>query len=346
MILTHTETSDVFYNFKNNSIKKSLQFGIEYLDDATRGILESDLIMLGARPGAGKTAISAMIAQHNAKEGKRVVYYALEADQDEIHERMFYREVADLYYANKENREILNYPDFVLGVFNIMLRKEKKQAMDNLRSQFDNLEIIYKKADDITPDDLATDMAFRHEFTDLFILDHAHYVDFDVKDENAGLKALTKALRNTALVYKTPVLCVAHLRKRDRFNKDIVPGIDEFHGSSDLVKVATKVITLAPYDSRELPPSQRNTIIRIGKNRLDGSVCSYAAKLIFDIRTNSYLPQVEIAHLADCDKEFIGISDINKMPYWTKNMSTLEVSDVRDNDRDSKRSYKEASLGI
>lgn len=318
-MLKTTSFYDVEVSHRQNPHKKRLSFGIDYLDEATGGILESDLIILGARAGVGKTEIATMIAQSNALANKRVVFYALEADQDEIHNRILYREISKLYIKNSKKR-FISYRKFILGEIDTIIKEEREEALTNMATKYSSLKVIYKKADDITPEDLAEDMELRYQETDLFILDHIHYVDHQDDNENRGLKNLAKKLRNTALVFNTPVLAIAHLRKRGFQNKDIIPSMDEFHGSSDITKIATKAITLAPYDSSDLPYYLRNTLLRIVKNRIDGSVTSYLAKLKFNIKTNTYETKKQIGHMAKCYKEFtpIGLENYDKLPEWAQ----------------------------
>ena len=51
------------------------KFGIKYLDDKLEGILQGDLILLGARSGAGKSTIADIIATHNAQNGGKCTSY-------------------------------------------------------------------------------------------------------------------------------------------------------------------------------------------------------------------------------------------------------------------------------
>ncbi len=53
--------------------------------------------MLGAKTGIGKTALATITALHNCQQGKRVHYFALEAEEREIERRMKFQIIADLY---------------------------------------------------------------------------------------------------------------------------------------------------------------------------------------------------------------------------------------------------------
>jgi replicative DNA helicase len=301
-------------NFISTDNTPSCYYGIEFLDNATCGIMKADLVLIGARPGAGKTEIANLIAQHNAVNGKNVTCFSLEAEKNEMFYRMLFREVCNLWYM--DNRDYVRYTDFYTGSLNIKLKKEIKEARQILRQKYINLNIIYKDEEDYTPEDIEKDIQSRYLSTDLFILDHLHYVDTDDDKENRAMKKLMKTLRNCTLIYKKPIIAIAHLRKKDRGNKDLIPDMDEFHGSSDISKIATKVITLSPYYDDEITESHRNaTLMRICKNRIEGSVCKYVAKLIFNAKNNTYEEGYKLGFLSKCTAEFIPL-DYQDYPIW------------------------------
>lgn len=71
--------------------KTSRPFHVGFLDDIAIGLLETDLVVLGAPTGKGKTTLAAIFAQNAAKSGSRVHYFALEAHDGEIEQRMLFR---------------------------------------------------------------------------------------------------------------------------------------------------------------------------------------------------------------------------------------------------------------
>ena len=63
--------------------------GINRLDRMITGLNKSDLIILGARPGMGKTSFALNIARHVAiKEKKRVCFFSLEMSRDQLAQRL------------------------------------------------------------------------------------------------------------------------------------------------------------------------------------------------------------------------------------------------------------------
>jgi replicative DNA helicase len=63
--------------------------GFRELDDITAGLQPSSLIIVGARPGAGKTSFALGMAGHAALEANRpVLFFSLEMDHQEIAQRL------------------------------------------------------------------------------------------------------------------------------------------------------------------------------------------------------------------------------------------------------------------
>ena len=68
---------------------KGVPTGIKELDDAITGLNRSDLILLAARPGMGKTSFALNIARHAAvKADKRVAFFSLEMTKEQLVSRL------------------------------------------------------------------------------------------------------------------------------------------------------------------------------------------------------------------------------------------------------------------
>lgn len=65
-----------------------IPYGLRDLDDMTLGMSPRDLIVLGGRPGSGKTAMACCIALFNAVRGRRVLFFSIEMPRLLIVQRM------------------------------------------------------------------------------------------------------------------------------------------------------------------------------------------------------------------------------------------------------------------
>jgi KaiC/GvpD/RAD55 family RecA-like ATPase len=297
----------------------TLRFGVDFLDDALRGIFPDDLILLGAPSGVGKTQLCCNIALANMADERHVHYIALEAGEYEIERRLKHPLVMERFYAD-ENRprlgETVSYVDWLMGTHKEALKPYEDEAERYFAAAYKNLHLYYKQ-DKFGIADLIEQVHYIAHKTDLIMIDHVHYFDFDDDNENRAIKEIAKAVRSLALEEQRPIILVAHLRKRDRANDDLVAGLEEFHGSSDLFKIATRVITVAPGQMTE--SGLFETFFRVPKNRLDGGVTRFCARELFDPKTGVYETSKYKLGWAE-QKRSKGFSELdgNRKPAWAK----------------------------
>lgn len=289
-----------------------LKFGISFLDASCRGILPKDLVLLGAPTGQGKTDICVMVALKNLAQGKRVHFIALEAERNEIERRLLYTLTAHNYFQSHDRPNLgghLNMTDWLLGKFDEAIEPFENMAREMLSPLVENLFTFYK-ANKFKVEDLVFNVGAVAHQTDLIIVDHVHVFDWDDDNDNRAIKEIAKTSRDVVLEMGTPMILVAHLRKKDRASKELVPGYDEFHGSSDLTKLATKVITLAPGQLDE--DGKSITYFRVCKNRIDGSICRFIARTKFDFKKRCYDEKFKLAPISDKFEE------LGRYPFWAE----------------------------
>lgn len=294
--------------------RQSLTFGVRFLDEALGGIGSRDLILLGAKTGTGKTALATIAALANCKAGKRVHYFALEAEEREIERRMKFQIIAREYYANG-GHVLLRYPDWYLGRLDHVVGGYEDFADAEIARTVKGLKTFYRH-DSFTSDDFCRHLESIKDETDLVILDHLHYVDSADENENRGYKRTVKQIRDSALRAGKPVMVVAHVRKGDRRYEALLPNIEDFHGSSDIPKIATKAIMLAPdYETKTGKSSLWMTYMQIAKCRMDSSLTRYVARLIFDTRQDCYLQDYTLGRLGEGGKVFNALVP-DECPAW------------------------------
>lgn len=293
-----------------------LTFGVSYLDDAMKGIMPHDLILLGASSGVGKTAFCCNIAKANIDLGRKVHFFALEAEKYEIERRIKYGIFArKIFELAPSQRGVfgINYTDWVSGKYWESTKNIELIVDHEMKKNYERLFTFYKeKSFDVN--DLIAKVTQISEETDLIIVDHVHYFDYDGDKESTAIKEIAKAARMLAIENGKPIILISHLRKRDRWSNEICPGLEEFHGSSDLYKIATKAITLAP--GAEIRDGLYETFIRIVKNRTDGGVTRYMCKTNFNLSGGYYESKYEIGVSSQpSDKGFVPL-DKHKYPRW------------------------------
>ena len=304
---------------------RRLSFGVQFLDDALGGIMPHDVILLGAASGVGKTQLAAVIAQQNAARGKRVVFLALEAEPREIERRMKYRALASMFYQHTYTRDVrLSYRGWYMGEHDAELGDFEARAEADVARQFAAMRTLYRGRNFSTVDLMRVISRVHEEGgCDLLVLDHLHYVDTPGDEtENRAQKLLVQAIRDAGISTGIPILVVAHLRKRDRGRARLVPELDDFMGSSDIGKVATKAILLASV------PEQAGhggylwgTYVSCPKDRVDGGTRHYVGLLTFDARRGEYQPQYQLGRLTDGGETWTELQP-SECPAWARRSAT------------------------
>lgn len=274
---------------RDDARKGWLSFGVPFLDLALGGIVPNDLILIGAKTGVGKTALASWIAQSNAIMGKRVHYFALEAEPMEIERRIKFGLLAKLVRKRiSGDHDDMNFLDWYMFRLEHKCGQFEEEVNKTIAENFATLSTYYREADFYAEhfEQLVDSVADK---TDLIVLDHLHYVESDEPSENKAYKVIVKKIRDVSLRIGKPIIVVAHLRKSDRRGGTIVPTIEDFHGTSDVPKMATKAIMLAPaFDQDSGDRCLWPTYIYPAKCRFEGSRTRYVALCNFDVRTGGY----------------------------------------------------------
>lgn len=307
-----------------------LKFGVDYLDDALRGIAEHDLVLLGSPSGSGKTQLCTIISLANMENERKVHYIALEAHPCEIEQRLKFPLVAERYFADENRPQLpvkLNFPDWKYGLFKEQLKPYEDDAEKFFASAYKNLMLYYKQ-DKFGVTELIEAVVTSADETDLILIDHYHYFDFEDENENRAAREIAKCLRDLVLNEGKPIVLVAHLRKREGgANEDLVPRMEDFHGGSDLYKIATKVVTMS--GGRPAGDNLFETYFRVVKNRDDSSVNRYCAVEYFNPKSGGYDKGKYKISWAD-SKRSKGFGELARelYPYWARRSSM--AGSVRD----------------
>lgn len=299
--------------------KSVLPFGIPYLDCATGGILPDDLVVLTARTGSGKSEMATLISQACLKAGKKVTLFALEAYQGEIESRLKFKMLAEAFYSQHDWKRIgrvPNYLDWRRGLNSDLVDKFDLEVDEEFSKRYSELYTCYRKGS-FTPEDFEDELSWVWDFTDLIILDHLHYFDFDQDNENASVKATVKKIRELSERMKKPIILIAHLRKKDRGLRSIVPDVEEIHGSSDIPKIATVVVSAAPAFDQPQPNNHIfPTYLRVCKCRDDSSRTRYVGLSGYNIRGNMYEDNFQLGKLSLDETKFEEVR--GEWPHWSR----------------------------
>lgn len=295
-------------------VARELKYHVGFLDDCARGILPTDLVLLGAETGAGKTQLATNIAMMNVHAGKTVHYIALEAEHREIERRIKFALLAECVRRHGDDITGLNYPDWYRGQCEHIVGRHNAAAEEKFQKRYSRLHTYYRGSK-FGHDDIRRLLLAIQSETDLVILDHLHYVDIDDENENRGFKQTLKMIRDVTLGMERPMILIAHIRKRDARSRAIVPDLEMFHGSSDIIKIITHAVMLAP--ARSIPskqPSIAHTFMHVPKDRRGGAT-GHVALCRFERSMGSYDKQYTLGHATGLGDVFEPI-DLAAKPRW------------------------------
>lgn len=314
MIVRPSENFEAALRYSEEDVARIVSFGIPFLDKSLKGILPTDLVLLAADTGCGKTELATTIALNATRSGKRVLYFALEAETHEIERRINFKLFSECYLRDNHSPRIIEFDDWLTGS-----APEFESFTDEVKEKFEKmtkgLSIYYKTDYNFGVSEFEEEFKKARGKQDLVVVDHLHYFDIanDVS-EAIALGRAAKRIRYCALQEKLPVVLLCHLRKFD--DELMIPQIQDIYGSSDVYKNATKIIMLAPGDFDMMFPHLFETYVHAAKYRFKGGLKHYLGKIIFDSRTNQYDKRFRIGRYSKGTTQFQEIT--SNLPHWAK----------------------------
>ena len=291
-----------------------ITFGNEFLNDALYGLLPNDLCLIGAKSGKGKSAFAINVAASNAKRKKNVLLVALEAEEAEVEMRLMYQIEAGLFFKDTERSPVdMSYRNWRFGLVKGALKKYSDEAQFQFKDQFQSLCTVYRNKS-FGLRELENILERAKDWADIVILDHLHYFDMQVRgaDKYQAESELIKRIRDLNLFYNKPFFVVAHLRKDIQ---GMVPGLEDFMGSSDIGKNATTCVMITPdYEGYDAKNAIQKTIFSVPKSRTGGfgNICGV---LDYSIRHQCYLLGYRLGR-ASAKNDKVALLDEGDYPSW------------------------------
>ena len=205
--------------------------GIGDLDKMITGLNKSDLIILGARPGMGKTSFALNIARNVAvNAGKTVCFFSLEMTRDQLAQRMLSSE-AGIKSEKLRTGELT--PDEWTRL---------AQAGDNLSKA----NIFFDETSSITVPEMKAKLR-RMRQVDLVVIDYLGLMKSARATENRvqEVSEITRNLKTMAKDLKVPVIACAQLsRATETKGKSHRPALSDLRESGSIEQDADIVLFL------------------------------------------------------------------------------------------------------
>lgn len=209
---------------------KGIPTGIGELDSTITGLNRSDLIILAARPGVGKTSFGLNIARHaSITTGRKVAFFSLEMGREQLASRLLASEA--MVFGTKLRSGELSEGDWTSLV-------EAGDILSKADLYFDDNPSI------TVPEMKAKVRRLGH--VDLVIVDYLQLMRSPQRIENRvnEVSEITRSLKIMAKELDVPVIAMAQLRRATERTKDHRPGLSELRDSGSIEQDADIVIFL------------------------------------------------------------------------------------------------------
>ncbi|MCQ2408692.1 MAG: replicative DNA helicase [Oscillospiraceae bacterium] len=229
--------------------------GYPELDSVTGGMTNSDLVILAARPGMGKTSFALNLATNIARHsGRTVAIYSLEMSMEQLASRMISTEA--LVDSHKLRTGHLSHEDWsriaqssdVLGGMNIMLSEATGITVPQMKAQLRRVKNI-----------------------GMVVIDYLQLMDAPLKSDNRVLviSDITRNLKLMAKELNVPVLLLSQLNRGVESRTDKRPMMSDLRESGSIEQDADIIMFLYNdyYYNREKSQTPNITECIVAKNR-------------------------------------------------------------------------------
>jgi replicative DNA helicase len=230
-----------------------LKVGISDIDDILGGMHPSDMIVVGARPGQGKTAFAITTIVNLARKGKRVGFFSTEMSVTQIMGRM----TAMVSGINAKTLRDASMDD------------AEYSRLTAATVQIKDLQVMICDKPAITVSEIVMQSRAwaMNGGIDFIIVDYLTRVRPDKSTDNRNLDVgeIATGLKNLARVLNVPVMVLAQLNRGSMNRANKRPMVSDLRDSGIIEQEADQVLLLYR-PSIEEGSAQRDEVI-IDKNR-------------------------------------------------------------------------------
>ncbi|MBQ4577656.1 MAG: replicative DNA helicase [Clostridia bacterium] len=232
-----------------------LPTGFAMLDQYIGGLNKSDLILLGARPGMGKTAIALNMAMSAAKKSdKTVVIFQLEMSRTQLATRLL---SAEGFIDSKKLR---------LG----NLTDEDWQSMANATESLNRLNILIDENSGITVPEMKAKCRRLGDQLGLIVIDYLQLMHTPKRTDNRvqEVAEISRSLKIMAKELNVPVLCCCQLSRGPEGRQDKRPMLSDLRESGSIEQDADIVLFIYRDDYYNNEGENKNAAeLIVAKNR-------------------------------------------------------------------------------
>lgn len=240
---------------KNPDEAVGMKTGFSGLDKVLVGLGKSDLVLVGARPGMGKTSFTLNLAVSAAKRSKKTVcIFSLEMSAEQLVSRIFSSEaLIDSYHLRS-------------GV----MTDEDWKNLAHASSELSSLDILIDDTTGLTVTGMMAKLRRVKKELGMVVIDYLglmtgeHHTDNRVQE----ISEISRNLKLLAKEFQVPVICCAQLSRGPESRTDKRPMLSDLRDSGAIEQDADIVMFLYRDEYYKDDPMAQNTAeVIIAKNR-------------------------------------------------------------------------------
>lgn len=251
---------DTLENLRGNkSVFSGVPTGYRKIDSLTSGFQKSDLIILAARPGMGKTALALNLARNAAVDGDTpVAFFSLEMSKEQLSMRLLCAEarldsarLRDGFFSDEEWMKLI-------------------QGADTLS----NAPIFIDDSPELSPIEIKTKgrRLKREKQIGLIIIDYLQLMKPRVSKERRELEIseMSRSLKGLAKELDIPIIALSQLNRRLEDRQDKRPQLSDLRESGALEQDADLVMFIYRdeiYNQEETNPNKGIAEVHLAKQR-------------------------------------------------------------------------------
>lgn len=215
--------------FKDDAAQRTY-IGFSKLDDLLGGLEGGDMIVIGARPGVGKSAFVTQITTALARSGKRVGFYNLEMQEKQVYERFVVAESGIGLTRLRRAVRFLGDEEERFRRANEVLEKEDRiiittgsKAMSEIRNES------------------------RHMGYDVIIIDYLQLLRADKTyrgNRYAEVGAISRAIKALAMELNIPIIALSQLNRVSENREGKEPTMAELREAGDIEQDASVILLM------------------------------------------------------------------------------------------------------
>ena len=240
--------------FQNKGDLGGIPSGFETLDRMIGGLNRSDLILIAARPGIGKTSLALNMASHAAlKERKSVAIFSLEMSGEQLMTRVISSHAQVDSFRLRTGK--INLDEFPRLSESVSILGETPMKID------DNAGI--------TVQEIKAKLR-RERQVDLVIIDYLQLMRSGTRSDNRvqEVAEISRSLKVMARELNIPVVALSQLNRSPEARKDRRPMLSDLRESGSIEQDADIVIFLYKEEEENQDPDKRNIVnCTVAKNR-------------------------------------------------------------------------------